>query len=178
MNKDKITVYSIVAIALLMVFLFVYFQFFSESKNNARKRDQVYKLYLSYKKEFPDVQDVSPREALELVNTGKVVFIDIREVNEQNVSHLPGAINIDSFIENFEIYNDFIKIGYDTIGYRSGLIVQEFHQKGIPIYNLRGGLLAWVHAGGNVYNGDVETRHIHVYRREWDLVPEGYEAVW
>ena len=163
---------------LLTIFLFAYYQMFSESKTNARKREQIHKLYLSYKKEFPDVQDVGPQEAMELANTGKVVFIDVREPDEQSVSRLPGAITIDSFLENFETYNDFIKIGYATISYRSGIIAQELHQKEIPIYNLRGGLLAWVHAGGKVYYGDDETRRIHVYSQEWNLGPDGYESVW
>jgi len=74
--------------------------------------------------------------------------------------------------------NDYIKIGYCTISYRSGVLARGLNQKGIPIYNLRGGLLAWVHDGGKVYNGSKETHRIHVYGQEWNLGPEGYEAVW
>jgi sodium/bile acid cotransporter 7 len=44
--------------------------------------------------------------------------------------------------------------------------------------NLRGGLLAWVHAGGKVYDANGETRRIHVYGRKWNLAPNGYDAVW
>jgi len=44
--------------------------------------------------------------------------------------------------------------------------------------NLRGGLLAWVHDGGKVYDRNGETRRIHVYGRKWDLGPKDYEAVW
>ena len=47
-----------------------------------------------------------------------------------------------------------------------------------PHYVLRGGLLAWVHAGGKVYDKNGETRRIHVYGRKWNLGPRDYEGVW
>ena len=156
----------------------VYYLIGSQEISDRKKYKQILKQYMNHKKEFPDVQDVSPREAMELVNTGKVVFIDVREANEQSVSRLPGAITIDGFLENFRTYNDFIKIGYATIGYRSGLIAQELHQKGIPLYNLRGGMHAWLHAGGKAYKGKDETRRIHIYSQKWDLAPDRYESVW
>ena len=49
---------------------------------------------------------------------------------------------------------------------------------GIPVYNLRGGILAWIHAGGKVYDQTGETARVHVYGQEWDLAPEPYEAIW
>jgi len=147
MNKNKILVRVIGFIELLAIFFFAYFQLFSGSKTNALKREKINKLYQSYKKEFPDVQEVGPQVAMELVNTEKVFFIDVRKPDEQGLSRLPGAITADGFFENFEKYNYAIKIGYSTIGYRSGIIAQELKKKGTPMYNLRGGLLAWVHAG-------------------------------
>jgi len=133
---------------------------------------------MSCQREFPDVQDLSPREAIHLTDTGKVIFIDVREPYEQSVSQLPGAITAEYFLDNAEKYTSFIKIGYSTISYRSGLFAQALQKNEIPVYNLRGGLLAWVHAGGRIYNGAGETRRIHVYRQEWDLAPASYEAVW
>ena len=177
--KKTVKLYCAAAIiALLTIFLVTYYLMRPETTSDARKREQIYKLYLSYKKNFPAVQDVSPRKAMELNNTGKVVFIDVRKPNEQSVSHLPGAITVDFFLENQEKFSGYIKIGYCTIGYRSGVFAQELHQKGIPIYNLLGGMIAWVHAGGKVYAGAEETNRIHVYSQEWNLGPEGFEAVW
>jgi sodium/bile acid cotransporter 7 len=46
------------------------------------------------------------------------------------------------------------------------------------VYNLRGGILAWVHDGGTVYDQNGETRRIHVYGRKWNLAPNSYQAVW
>ena len=178
MKKNTKILYTIALIALLAVIGFAYYMMWPKLITDGQKREQILKLYMSYKKEFSEVQDVSPREAMHLFDTGKVVFIDVRKPDEQSVSRIPGAITADFFLENPEKYNDYIKIGYCTISYRSGILAQGLHQKGIPIYNLRGGLLAWVHDGGKVYNGSEETRRIHVYSQEWNLGPEGYEAVW
>ena len=143
-----------------------------------QRHKQVLKMYAKYKKDFPDVQDIDVQLAMELANTGKVVFVDVRPPEEQSVSRLPGAISADDFLANPEKYDDDIKIGYCTISYRSGIFVQEMSQKGIPMYNLRAGLLAWVHSGGKVYDEAGETKRIHVYGEEWNLGPERYEAIW
>ena len=163
---------------LLPIFGISHFYILPESKADTHKRVKIENMYLRYQKEFPDIQDVTPREAIELINTGQVVFIDIREPDEQSVSQLPIAITADSFLKDSKKYADHIKISYCTIGYRSGIFAQELGQRGIFIYNLRGGLLAWVHDGGKVYNGAEETRRIHVYGEEWNLAPENYEAIW
>ena len=46
------------------------------------------------------------------------------------------------------------------------------------IYNLRGGLLAWVLDGKKVYDTKGETRKIHVYGKRWNYPPSGYESIW
>jgi sodium/bile acid cotransporter 7 len=178
MKKNLKIYYAIAIFALLTVILIAYFQMLPESITDAQKREQILEMYRGYKKEFPVVRDVSPREAMQLSDTAKVVFIDVREPDEQSVSRLPGAITADSFLKNPEKYNDYIKIVYCTISYRSGILAQELHQKGIPMYNLGGGLLAWVHDGGKVYKGTEETHRIHVYSQKWNLGPDSYEAVW
>ena len=102
MLKNVKIYYAIAIIALLAVILIAYYQMLPESTTDAQKRDQIEKLYMSYKKEFPEIQDVDPQEAMQLANTGKVVFIDVRKPNEQRESHLPGAITADFFLENPE----------------------------------------------------------------------------
>ena len=150
----------------------------AKALSDAQKREKVYRMYAEYKKNFPAVQDMDVQLAMELANTGKVVFVDVRPPEEQSVSRLPGAVSADDFLANPDKYNDSIKIGYCTISYRSGIFVQEMSQKGIPMYNLRAGLLAWVHSGGKVYDEAGETKRIHVYGEEWNLGPEKYEAIW
>jgi len=94
------------------------------------------------------------------------------------VSMLPGAITEQEFLTHPERYRDKIIIGYCTISYRSGKLAEKLKAQGVVMLNLRGGLLAWVHDGGKVYDRNGETRRIHVYGRKWDLGPKDYEAVW
>ncbi len=60
--------------------------------SDAKKKEAVYRMYAGYKKDFPKVRDISPQQAMELLNQGMVVFVDIRTPAEMAVSMLPGAI--------------------------------------------------------------------------------------
>jgi rhodanese-related sulfurtransferase len=150
----------------------------SNELSDAAKHQKVESLYDGYKTNFPAVLDLTPRQAMNLIVDQKAVFIDTREPEEQQVSMLPGAITEKEFLSNYKSYEDHVKIAYCTISYRSGIFVENFQKRGIPVYNLRGGILAWVHAGGKVYDQTGETYRIHVYGQDWNLAPEQYEAVW
>jgi sodium/bile acid cotransporter 7 len=146
--------------------------------SEAEKRAEIETMYRDYKKEFADVQDIEPAAAMELLKRSPAVFVDVREEKEQAVSMLPGAITEQEFLNHLERYRDVVVIGYCTISYRSGKLAEKLKAQGVVILNLRGGLLAWVHDGGKVYDRDGETRRIHVYGRQWDLGPKNYKAVW
>ena len=150
----------------------------SEDLSDAVKRQKVEDMYNGYKKHFPDVRDLSAKKAMDLMAERKTVFIDIRESREQLVSMLPGAITGKEFMDDPAKYKDAVKIVYCTISYRSGKFAQKLQKKGILVYNLRGGILAWVHDGGKVYDQNGETQRIHVYGRKWNLAPMSYQAVW
>jgi rhodanese-related sulfurtransferase len=146
--------------------------------DDGENRARIESLYNDYKKEFADVEDIDPRAAMELLQVGRAVFVDIREEKEQRVSMLPGAITEQELLKNLEKYRNRILIGYCTISNRSGKFAQKLKARGVGMLNLRGGLLAWVHDGGKVYDANGETRRIHVYGRKWNLGPKDYEAVW
>jgi len=150
----------------------------SEDWSDGVKRQKIEDIYNGYKKQFPDVRDLSPQKAMILAAERKAVFIDIRQPREQQVSMLPGAVTEKEFMNNPAKYKDAVNIAYCTISYRSGKFAQKLQEKGIAVYNLRGGILAWVHAGGKIYDQNGEAHHIHVYGRKWNLGPERYEAVW
>jgi rhodanese-related sulfurtransferase len=148
------------------------------SMSDPEKLARIDELYRGYGKDFPGVGDIEPREAMQLLQEGKALFIDVRTPKEQAVSMLPGAVTAEDFQRDPERYAGRVLIGYCTISYRSGKLAQQLAAKGITLLNLRGGILAWVHAGGKLYDRDGETRRIHVYGRKWDLAPQGYETVW
>jgi sodium/bile acid cotransporter 7 len=150
----------------------------AESMSDAEKRTNIEAMYRSYKKDFAEIEDIEPAAAMQLLKEGRAVFIDVREEREQRVSMLPGAVTEKQFLKDPSAYAGRTLIGYCTISYRSGKLAAKLKKEGIPILNLRGGLLAWVHEGGKVYDQSGETRRIHVYGRKWNLGPEGYDAVW
>jgi sodium/bile acid cotransporter 7 len=150
----------------------------SNDLSDDAKRQEIESLYNGYKTKFPDVLDLSPRQAMNLIADQKAIFIDIRKPAEQQVSMLPGAITEKEFRNNFKSYEDHVKIAYCTISYRSGKFAEHFQKDGIPVFNLKGGILGWVHEGGKVYDQTGETHRLHVYGQEWNLAPEDFEAVW
>ena len=97
---------------------------------------------------------------------------------EQKISMLPGALKKEEFLSNLQEYKNEVIIGYCTISYRSGKLAKKLSKKGIIMLNLRGGILAWVHDGGKVYDQDGETDRIHVFGRTWNLAPKEYETIW
>lgn len=134
-------------------------------------------MYAEYRRSFPEVSEVSSAQALRLMEEGHTVFVDVREPEEQRVSMLPGAITHEAFLENPSAYADYHVIGYCTISYRSGKLAQRLKKIGIHMVNLRGGILAWLHAGGKVYKEDRPVKKVHVYGKKWDLAPLAYESV-
>ena len=148
--------------------------------DDEKRREEIDEMYEDYKKRsFPGVIDVEPRLAMDLARRPAVLFVDVRPPEERMVSMVLGAVAEEQFLSNLEPYKDHIIIGYCTISYRSGKLAQELMNKqGITMYNLRGGLLAWVHDGGKIVDPKGETKRIHVYGRKWNLAPSTYETVW
>ena len=149
-----------------------------ETQDDMEKKKIVYGMYADYKKDFPGVKDISPKRALELLGDDAVVFVDTRKPSEMRVSMLPNAVTRDAFLSNSNHYSDKTVVAYCTISYRSGKFAEEAARKGIRIFNLEGGLLAWVLEGGKVYDAQGESKRIHVYGKKWNYPARGYESVW
>ena len=149
-----------------------------EDPDDTAKKEIVYKMYADYKKDFPGVKDISPETALKLLRDDKVVFVDTRKPAEMRVSMLPNAVAEAAFESHQQKYTDKTVVAYCTISYRSGKFVEKMMKKGIRIYNLEGGILAWILEGGNVYDTGGVTHRIHVYGKKWNYPAKGYESVW
>ena len=141
------------------------------------KKEVVYRMYLEYKKDFPKVKDISAAEAKEKQRLGeKVLFVDVRQPQEIAVSTLLDAISKEEFLASADKYRDYIVIGYCTISYRSGLFAAELLTQGRTIYNLKGGILGWVHEGGHIFHNGKETKRLHVYGEKWNYAPSGFKT--
>lgn len=145
---------------------------------NQHRNQALQEMYETYKKSFPEVPEVTPAEAMKLLEAGQAVFVDVRPPAERRISQLPGAITAPEFLSGVDSYRGKIVIAYDTMGLRSGLFAEKLRKKGIGIANLREGLLGWLHAGGKIYDSKGnETLRVHIYGCIWNYAPLEYEAV-
>ena len=150
----------------------------AESLTDAAKKRKIDDMYEDYKRHFPEVHDFSAREVLQMIDREKVILVDIRKTKEQTVSMITGAITEREFRQSPSAYRDYIVIGYCTIGSRSGKLARKLKKKGISMFNMRGGILAWLHAGGIVHKDGKPVNRIHVYDRKWNLAPSAMKSVW
>ena len=58
------------------------------------------------------------------------------------------------------------------------MYAKDLQAKGWKVFNLKGAILAWTHAGGPLVDPEGPTRRVHVYSSRFNLVAEGYDAVW
>jgi rhodanese-related sulfurtransferase len=168
---------KIVNTILLLVLFFFSVASTYAAESDDQKKQKVYELYESYRKDFPMVVDISPSAAMVLLEEERVIFIDTRDPEEMAVSIIPNAIDKDSFLKSPKRFDGKTLVAYCTIGYRSGVFAKEMAGKGIDVRNLSGGIIAWVLEGGKIFDSKGETHRLHVYSDKWNFAPDGYETV-
>jgi rhodanese-related sulfurtransferase len=127
---------------------------------------------------------IKPAELKRILEDTDLVLIDVRQAREQEVSMLPHALTTAEFAAGFRhgIPKGKRLVVYCTLGYRSGKYAEELAKQNIKAESLEGGVLGWSFAGGQFLTKDaagrwVETRRIHVYDPEWNIVHPDYVAV-
>jgi len=152
--------------------------------SDAERLDKVLSMYRDYARNFPKVEGISAQEALAAYEEGSAVFVDVRAPAERAVSIIPGAITTEDLLAakaaDPAAYAGKTVITYCTISYRSGVLAEEWLERGGPsVRNLEGGLLAWLHAGGPLTKPDgTPTKRAHVFGATWDLAPHGTTTVY
>ena len=126
---------------------------------------------------FPGEPEISVGAWLARTRHRPAVLVDVREPHERRVSMLPGAISQQDFERDSARYRSWVVVPYCTIGVRSGLYTRALRQQGFEARNLAGSALAWAHAGLLFEADGKPTRRVHVYGADWNLLPQGYEAV-
>ncbi len=145
---------------------------------DAFRRVRVEEMYRKYHRDFPEVRDVTPDSLMAWLQHGEAVLVDVRKAKEIAVSRIPGSITKDEYAANRQDFAGRKVVSYCTIGYRSGKFTRELARRGVDAYNLFGGILYWVHTGGEVIDAEGPVATVHVYGRQWSLLPVGYKAVW
>ncbi|NPA34197.1 MAG: rhodanese-like domain-containing protein [Chlorobi bacterium] len=102
------------------------------------------------------IENVTVEKFKELVENGACELIDVRTPKEYAEGHIKGAKNIDFYSPDFdkkisELPKDKVYCVYCRSGRRSLLSAQKMAQMGFKkIYNLQGGINAWIQSGNPV----------------------------
>lgn len=151
----------------------------SSTDTDAEKHKKIGEMYDGYRSSFPGIAEITAKELGPMMREGSVILVDVREAKERAVSVLPGSISKGDFEAIVDDLDGKKIVVYCTIGYRSGEYVEALKSRGIEAFNLQGSILSWVHAGEVVVTLDgSETKRVHVYGEKWNLLPQGFEAVW
>ena len=115
------------------------------------------------------VKEVIPQD---VVNNKDVLFLDSRELEEFETSHIKNAIFIgyDKFDMNRlnAINKDKKIVVYCSVGYRSEKIAEKLEKAGFKdVSNLYGGIFEWVNNEEPVYDKNGETEKVHTYNKQW-----------
>ena len=128
--------------------------------------DQLLKKLLPTKAPYIHVQEL-------LEQTDDIIFLDTREREEFDVSHLKNALHVG--YKKFDINNlpslpDKKIVVYCSIGWRSGHIAQQLLEAGFKnIYNLYGGIFEWCNVQLPVYNNSGQINQVHAYSPIWKI---------
>lgn len=138
-------------------------------------------------------RQIFAKDAIKMVQDGQAILLDIRNRDEYEVSCIPSAENVEpefSWFGSLQLKTQLPETFADdktiicscTAGLRSGLAAVQLEKHlGRPIYNLHGGIIAWVNAGGRVVRPGTgeNTENVHCYGSQWAtyLVMPGYKAV-
>lgn len=101
------------------------------------------------------ISEVTPEEVRAAHSAGTdTVYLDVREPNEWNLGHLPGAVHIPRGQLEGRAEGTLDRgrkvVVYCAGGSRSALAADTLRQMGYDATSLRGGFRGWVEAGGDV----------------------------
>jgi rhodanese-related sulfurtransferase len=102
------------------------------------------------------VREVTPREAVEVrARNAGVMFLDVREIHEWNLFHIPGAVLVplSAFAAKVEdaVPKDQSVIIYCARGNRSALAADQMQRMGYTnVASLAEGIGGWINVGGEV----------------------------
>lgn len=144
--------------------LFIGFQSYGQSE------DYVELLNATYDKTTPTI---TITRAVKYISSETTYFLDTREKDEFEISHIENAIHVG--YDNFKMSSvNHIKKGakiivYCSIGARSQTIAKKLIIAGYTnVYNLYGGLFHWANNDyPMVDNSFKSTVMIHTYSKEW-----------
>ena len=130
--------------------------------------------------EFPGVQSVSTDVLFawyEASDFKRPIIIDVRKDPEFRVSHLDGALHLESAeaissaIAERGLGKDTEIIVYCSVGYRSASVAANLQARGFTkVLNLEHSLFEWAQKGYPMTGGSGSTDKVHPFNRAWSIL--------
>ena len=101
------------------------------------------------------ITEVSPEDAQTMLGDNNTVFLDVREPNEWNLGHVPGAVHIprgqmEGKVEA-SVDRDRRVVIYCAGGSRSALAADTLQNMGYQnVMSMRDGFKGWANSGGEI----------------------------
>ena len=132
------------------------------------------------RKAFPSVPQANTDMLAGWMEQGEasLLLVDVRAPHEFAVSHLRGAMNLQSagqIAEAVKKKKPAKTILYCSVGFRSSRLAHLLAQQGWrDIFNLEGSIFQWANDGRPVYRGDLQVQQVHPYGKRWaGLIKDG-----
>ncbi len=131
---------------------------------------------------YPAVQNISVDQLQQMLgDTSKgPILLDARQQSEFDVSHIPGAILVESRLSLGERLTEEHAgtperpiVVYCSVGVRSANLSQQLQEEGFDeVYNLRGSIFDWAEHALPLENAEGSTQTVHPYNKEWGQLLE------
>ncbi len=102
------------------------------------------------------------------------VLYDVRSEEEYAVSHIHGALRVDSAADILVELSQPI-ICYCSVGYRSADMAEQLQERGYQqVFNMEGSLFQWANEGRLLVDAQGSVETVHPYNESWGslLLPE------
>lgn len=125
------------------------------------------------------VPEISALDVAQALGRGDGVLFDVRDRQEFEMSHLPGAINIDPGMTAERFLSEHGRglegrsaVFYCSVGIRSAIMLKRIvpsiaRYRATAAYNLRGGIFRWFAEDRDIVNATGSATMIHPYDEAW-----------
>lgn len=122
----------------------------------------------SIDKKYPSIASISTEVLKQRLERQDVItIIDVRELEEFNISHLPKAINVTD-PKLIELPLDTTIIVYCSVGIRSAKFANNLNKRGYTnVFNLRGSIFEWANNDYPLKRGEQTVTVVHPYNKKW-----------
>lgn len=120
------------------------------------------------REKFPEVAFITVDDLA--AQDPKPVLLDVRSEKEFAVSHLPGAVRVETVddVHELGVQPDVPIAVYCSIGYRSAVLARKLGQAGFAdVRNVEGSIFAWAHQGYPLVNTNGKTTGVHPFNLWW-----------